>query len=69
MRNQESGVARTTVTGPDGHYRFPALPPGTYSVTAELAGFASQTAKDLTITIDLVLKQDFSMRIQALSSR
>ena len=67
MRNQESGVARTTVTGPDGHYRFPALPPGTYSVTAELAGFASQTAKDLTITIDLVLKQDFSMRIQALS--
>src|SRR5262245_35510731 len=31
MRNQESGVTRMTVTGPDGHYRFPALSPGSYS--------------------------------------
>ncbi len=67
MRNQTSGVARTTVTASDGAYRFPALLPGTYSVTANLQGFTAETVKDLTITIGLSLRQDFTMRIRSLS--
>ena len=31
--------AQTTVTSETGNYRFPAVPPGTYSVSFELAGF------------------------------
>src|SRR3954467_9456812 len=31
--------ARTTVSGPDGIYQLPALPPGTYTVTFTLQGF------------------------------
>ena len=31
--------AQTTVTSETGNYRFPAIPPGTYSVTYELTGF------------------------------
>ncbi len=31
--------AQTTVTTETGNYRFPAIPPGTYSVTYELTGF------------------------------
>src|SRR5574339_15609 len=30
---------QTTVTSETGNYRFPALPPGTYTVSYELAGF------------------------------
>src|SRR5215470_14388356 len=30
---------RTAVTNADGRYRFPAIPPGTYSLTATLSGF------------------------------
>ena len=31
--------AQTTVSSETGNYRFPALPPGVYTVTYELAGF------------------------------
>jgi hypothetical protein len=36
-------AARTTVTGPDGVYQLPALPPGVYTVNFTLSGF--QAAK------------------------
>ena len=52
----------TAVTDAKGVYRFPALPPGTYEVTANLQGFApakvrrcrsSRSAKMLTIDLTL----------------
>jgi outer membrane receptor protein involved in Fe transport len=52
------GGARTTVTDENGVYRFPTLPPGTYSVSAELSGFKPFTQQDVrlqlgqTITVD-----------------
>src|SRR5262249_58991589 len=39
----------------------------TYSITAERSGSASQRVKDLTITIDLVVKQDFTMRMEGVA--
>src|SRR5215471_18268653 len=51
LRNQETGVTRNIVTEVDGRYSFPALSPGKYTVRAELSGFATQEAKDITITI------------------
>jgi hypothetical protein len=33
--------AQTTVTSETGNYRFPAVPPGTYELSFELAGFIS----------------------------
>src|SRR5688572_22276619 len=44
LRNQATGVARTTVTESDGTFRFPALNPGRYTVTAELSGFSTMDA-------------------------
>ena len=67
LRNQDTGVSRTTVTDADGHYRFPALLPGTYSVSAQIQGFAPETVKELTITIGLTLKQDFTLRLESLT--
>jgi hypothetical protein len=34
--------ARATVTGADGMYRFPAMPPGDYELTFVMAGFATE---------------------------
>ena len=67
LRNQESGVARTTTTDTDGRYRFPALGPGHYTARIELSGFGAVEAHDLIITIGLELKQDFTMRVQNMS--
>ena len=65
LRNQDSGVARTSTTATDGRYRFLALAPGRYHLTAELSGFASKEVRDIQITIGLSLTQDFTMGIQA----
>lgn len=67
VRNQDTGVTRTIVTEADGRYVFQALQPGRYTVSAELAGFATQEVSDTVITIGLGLRQDFVMQIQTLA--
>src|SRR4030088_1991133 len=39
-----TNTVRTTVTDSDGGYTIPALPVGTYSLSVEISGFASQKA-------------------------
>ena len=61
VRNQETGMFRETVSGPDGTLIAGGLVPGTYQVTAELQGFKKFERKDLrlevgkTSTIDVVM--------------
>ena len=42
---------RTVVTGSDGHYRLPSLPPGTYKVTATLTGLGT-VEKSVNVLLD-----------------
>ena len=42
---------QTTVTSETGNYRFPAVPPGTYELTYELAGFNSLKRAGISITL------------------
>jgi Carboxypeptidase regulatory-like domain/TonB dependent receptor-like, beta-barrel len=57
-----TGIGRTSETNESGNYVFPDLPPGTYRVTAEQAGFkrASRAGIDLIVNtterVDLVLQ-------------
>src|SRR5262245_58446445 len=43
VTNDGTNAQRVVISGDDGRYLVPALPPGTYTVTAQYAGFASQT--------------------------
>ncbi len=43
--------AQTTVSSETGNYRFPAVPPGTYSLTYELTGFNSVKREGIQITL------------------
>src|SRR5678815_2462138 len=43
--------AQTTVTSETGNYRFPAVPPGSYSVGFELAGFNKLQRSGISITL------------------
>jgi hypothetical protein len=67
LRNLETGVERVLVTDAEGRYRFPALQPGTYSVKCEMQGFAFEERRDIIITIGLQVRQDFSLKLQALA--
>ncbi len=53
-RNQENGLVRTAVSEGTGEYRLPALPPGSYTLSAELSGFNSESQKDIILVIDQV---------------
>lgn len=43
--------SQTTVTSETGNYRFPAVPPGTYELSFELAGFNSLKRSGVSITL------------------
>src|SRR5690242_21626849 len=53
LKNTETGVARDLVTDAEGKYRFPALGPGTYSLTTSLQAFATAEIRDIVLTIGL----------------
>src|SRR6266446_462897 len=62
ITEMNTGIRRTSQTNESGNYVIPDLPPGTYSVTAELSGFkrASRPAIDVVVNttgrVDLVLQ-------------
>jgi len=53
---------RTAVTSADGRYRFPAVPPGPYKVTAELAGFG-KVEKRATVSLDSTAQVNLSLQL------
>jgi hypothetical protein len=58
-------VSRTVVTDGTGSYRFPALPPGTYRLTASLSGFATEVVEEVELHIGQLLKLDLILRLEA----
>ena len=61
--NTKTGFSRSVVTDAEGRYSFPALPVGTYNVSAELQGFTTVTTRGVDVqvatpsTINVTLKQ------------
>jgi hypothetical protein len=43
--------ARTATTNEEGQYRFPAVPPGVYTITYELAGFSTVKREEIRVTL------------------
>lgn len=62
VKNMETGTERTVVTDGSGRYRFPALPPGRYSLKTEIQGFAAEERRDIVLTIGLSARQDFQIK-------
>lgn len=49
VTNNETGKSQQGKTGEEGFYRVTGLPPGTYTVTAELAGFKKKILENVVI--------------------
>jgi hypothetical protein len=54
--------ARTTVSDVEGLFRFPALPPGTYSLKAELQGFGTVVQENIRLTTTVTLTLTIVMK-------
>lgn len=67
--NAATGFTRTVVTESDGSYRFQSLPVGTYSVTADLSGFASVTTRNVEVNVATERTNNFSLRQAAVKEQ
>jgi outer membrane receptor protein involved in Fe transport len=58
-----TSVAQSTVSDSSGVYRFPALPPGLYSVAATLSGFNPTTVEKVEVAIGELLRVNLTMTV------
>lgn len=61
--NVATNQSRTAVTEADGRYAIPALPPGTYTVKAELPGFVAQVHEGLVLSLGASVDLDFTLAV------
>ena len=59
----ETGVSRRTTTNSAGLYRFDAVDPGTYNVTAEAAGFSGMRTTGVDVAASGERELDFSLKV------
>jgi hypothetical protein len=58
---------QTAVSDASGNYRFPALPPGPYELTAVLSGFTTTKLPTVVLELGQVLKADVTMGVGGLT--
>jgi hypothetical protein len=67
VRNLSTGALSSAVTGANGVYRFPALPPGRYDVSATLSGFATAKTPNVVLTLGQILAVDLSLGLASVT--
>jgi len=66
-RNVGTNFARSTVTAGDGRFVFLQMPPGNYTVTYTLAGFATLVEEGLQLSVGQAATLTASMRVSGLA--
>jgi hypothetical protein len=69
VHNDETGNERRLTTGPDGRYAAPSIPIGTYTITAELAGFTPQHRTGIPLTVGQSKQVDLTLTIDAVQQQ
>jgi Carboxypeptidase regulatory-like domain len=63
LTHQETGVKRSATTNAEGHYEFPNLQSGTYSVTASMAGYRKFTTTGVLLDTNARVRQDAMLSV------
>ena len=58
---------QTAITDESGNYRFPALPPGTYTITYDLPGFQKLERSGIRIAINFTATVNVTLEVAALA--
>lgn len=67
LTSPERGISRTSTTQGAGLYSFTLLPPGTYNLAVEAAGFKRYTQVGITLAAGQAAEQDIKLTIGAVS--
>ena len=62
-----TALTRVAVTGADGVYVIASLPPGTYSVRAELSGFRAHVRQGVSVTTGEGVRVDLRLEVGSVS--
>ncbi|MET0214055.1 MAG: TonB-dependent receptor, partial [Vicinamibacterales bacterium] len=62
-QNVETNHVRSAITDDRGHFLIPALPPGTYTVRAEMQGFTPRTLEDVVLTLGSLVDVHLSLNV------
>lgn len=57
-----TGISRNTTTNESGNYNFSDLPPGSYSVQAELTGFKRATRSGVDVVVNSTVRVDLALQ-------
>ncbi len=57
------GLTVSATTDTTGHYRFPSLPPGKYTVTATMPGFSSAKVQDVRLALGQLLSVGLTLTV------
>ena len=63
LLNEETGASRDAVSNEQGEYNFAAVPPGNYTVKAELTGFKTYENKALRIAAQQFITLDIPLEV------
>jgi hypothetical protein len=61
--NESTGLVRSAVTGVEGRFVVPFLPPGTYELNLELAGFKPHARRGVRVTIAETLNLHLTLQL------
>src|SRR5215472_6489098 len=64
-----NGLERSVMTDEHGIYRVSGLPPSSYKVRVEHAGFQAETAAGVVLTVGQTLVFDFRLKLSGMSSQ
>jgi hypothetical protein len=59
--SEETGTSRSTTADANGEYTFPSLPPGHYTVTAEVTGFRTLAMSNIELGVDQHVRIDLKL--------
>ncbi len=65
--NQDTGLRRKAVSNPEGVFFIPALPPGTYELTAEVPGFKAFTRTGIVVSVGQNTRADVKLEVGAVA--
>jgi hypothetical protein len=68
-QNQNTGTERTAVSNEDGYYLLPLLQPGTYTISADHAGFATKVLSGITLEVGQSPTINITMELGQVSQR
>src|SRR5262249_54067194 len=67
VKNVDTNLERNLVTDRDGRFVAPQLPPGRYTVTLKLAGFATLVQENVQVTVGQTVRLSLTMRVSAIA--